>query len=161
MPINLTQKQIIIIGAAVLLVLIGAVVFLLNIRSTPAGQGAVKLTIWGTDSVTAFNDVIQSYAGPGSGTQSEIKYTQIDPSQYQSKLLAALAAGPGRIFLRSPTAICRSGAALPRRSPPRLRRTFNQVTLQTDFPDVVSQDFVSGRKYLCAAAFHRHARDDL
>jgi multiple sugar transport system substrate-binding protein len=144
MPKNLTQKQIIIIGIAAFIVLIGGVVFFMSIRSGGGGQAAVKLTIWGTDDAKAFNDVIQAYTGPGSGTQSQITYTQIDPSQYQSKLLAALAAGTGPDVFEIGNRDLPQWASVTVPIPATLATTFNQVTLQSDFPDVVSQDFVSG-----------------
>ncbi len=144
MPKNFTQKQIIIIGAAVLFVLVGGIVFLMNIRSNAGGQASLKLTIWGTDSQQAMNDVIQSYAGPGSGTQAQITYTQINPSQYQSKLLAALAAGTGPDIFEIPNRDLSQWQNVAAPIPTTLAPTFNQVTLQSDFPDVVSTDFVSG-----------------
>ncbi len=144
MPTNFTQKQIIIIGGAVFLVLIGAVVFFLNIRSTPAGQGAVTLTIWGTDDSRAFNDLISKYTGPGSGTQSKISYVQIDPAQYRTKLLAALAAGTGPDIFEVSNRDLSQWMNVLAPVPATLATTFNQVTLQHDFPDIVAQDFVSG-----------------
>lgn len=144
MPTKLSQKQIIIIGGVVLLVLIGAVVFMLNIRSNAGGGGSVDLTIWGTDSPQAFNDLISKYAGPGSGTQSQIKYTQIDPSQYQTRLLAAFAAGTGPDVFEIPNRDLSQWTSVAAPIPATLATTFNQVTLQSDFPDVVTQDFVSG-----------------
>jgi multiple sugar transport system substrate-binding protein len=143
MPKNLTQRQIIIIGAAVLIVLIGGIVFLLNIRSNAGGESALTLTIWGTDSQQAMSDVIQSYSGPGSGTQAQIKYTQIDPAQYQSKLLSALAAGTGPDIFEIPNRDLSQWESVATPIPATLAPTFSQVTLQTDFPDIVSQDFVS------------------
>lgn len=144
MPTHLTQKQIIIIGAAVLLVLVGGIVFMLSIRTGGGGQSAVKLTIWGTDDTTAMNDVISKYSGPGSGTQAQITYVQIDPSQYQSKLLAALAAGTGPDIFEIPNRDLSQWQNVAAPIPTTLATTFNQVTLENDFPDVVSQDFVSG-----------------
>ncbi len=144
MPKNFTQKQIIIIGGAVLFVLIGGIIFLMNIRSNAGGQSALKLTIWGTDSQQAMNDVIQSYSGPGSGTQAQITYTQINPSQYQTKLLAAFAAGTGPDIFEIPNRDLSQWQSVAAPIPAALATTFNQVTLQSDFPDVVSQDFVSG-----------------
>lgn len=143
MPKNFTQKQLIIIGAAVLFVLIGGVVFLMSIRSNTGGQSSLTLTIWGTDSQQAMNDVLQSYTGPGSGTQSQIKYTQIDPAQYQSKLLGALAAGTGPDIFEIPNRDLSQWENVATPIPATLAATFNEVTLQNDFPDVVSQDFVS------------------
>ena len=144
MPTKFTQKQIIIIGGITLAVLIGAVVFFMNIRSNVGGQSSLKLTIWGTDSEQAFNNMIQSYAGPGSGTQSQISYTQIDPSQYQSKLLSALAAGTGPDIFEIPNRDLSQWQSVATSVPTTLATTFNQVILQSDFPDVVSSDFVSG-----------------
>jgi multiple sugar transport system substrate-binding protein len=144
MPTKFTQKQIIIIGAAVLFVLIGGVIFFMNIRSNAGGQSSLKLTIWGTDNQQAMNDVIQSYAGPGSGTSAQITYTQIDPSQYQSKLLSALAAGTGPDIFEIPNRDLAQWQSVATPIPATLATTFSQVTLQSDFPDVVSQDFVSG-----------------
>ena len=145
MPTNLTQKQIIIIGAAVVLVIVGAIVFFLSLRSSGGGAGsAATLTIWGTDDSKAFDDVIQSYAGPGSGTQSQIKYVQIDPAQYRTTLLAALAAGTGPDVFEIPNRDLSQWTSVATPIPATLATTFNQVTLQNDFPDVVSQDFVYG-----------------
>ncbi len=144
MPKNFTQKQIIIIAGAALVVILGIVVFLFNIRSNGGAQQQVKLTIWGTDDQKAFDDLIQASAGPGSGTQSSIVYTQIDPSDYQSKLLSALAAGTG------PDIFEIGNRDLPQWTndlapiPATMATQFNQVTLQSDFPDVVAQDFVDG-----------------
>jgi multiple sugar transport system substrate-binding protein len=144
MPTNLTQKQIIIIGGAVLVVLIVGVLFLLNVRTNSGGQQAAKLSIWGTDDAKAFNDLIQAYTGPGSGTQAQITYTQIDPSQYQSKLLAALAAGTGPDIFEISNRDLSQWDSVAAPVPATLATTFNQVTLQTDFPDVASQDFALG-----------------
>ncbi len=145
MPKNFTQKQIIIIGGAVLVVLIAAVLFLLNIRTGSSGsQSTLKISIWGTDDAKAFNDVIQSYAGPGSGTEAQITYTQIDPSQYETTLLAALAAGTGPDIFEIPNRDLSQWQSVVVPIPATLATTFNQVTLQSDFPDVVAQDFVSG-----------------
>lgn len=144
MPTNLSQKQIIIIGGAALLVLIGAVVFFLNIRSKSASQQPINIVIWGTDDQKAFNDLIGAYAGPGSGTQSSIKYVQIDPAQYRTKLLAALAAGTGPDVFEIPNRDLLQWKSVAAPIPAALATTFGTVTLQSDFPDVVSRDFVSG-----------------
>ena len=124
--------------------LIGGVIFFMSIRSNTGGQSVAQPTIWGTDSQQAMNDVIQSYAGPGSGTQAQISYTQIDPSAYQNKLLAALAAGTGPDIFEIPNRDLAQWQSVATPIPATLAATFNQVTLQSDFPDVVSQDFVYG-----------------
>ncbi len=145
MPTHFTQKQIIIIGGGVLLLIIVGVVFMLSIRPSGGGTAsAANLTIWGTDDARAFNDLIGAYSGPGSGTQSNIKYVQIDPAQYQTKLLAALAAGTGPDIFEIPNRDLSQWTSVAAPIPATLATTFSQVTLESDFPDVVSQDFVSG-----------------
>ncbi len=100
MPKNFTQRQIIIIGIVVIAVVGGLVVFFLNIRKNVGSSAALNITIWGTDAPKAFNDMISSYTGPGSGSSATIKYTQIDSADYQSQVLSALAAGTGPGHLR-------------------------------------------------------------
>lgn len=143
MPTKFTQRQILIIAGVALVVLIGGVIFFLSIRPNGGANSALTLTIWGTDSQQAMNDVIQGYTGPGSGTQAQIKYTQIDPAQYQSKLLSALAAGTGPDIFEIPNRDLSQWGNVATPIPTSLASTFNQVTLQNDFPDIVSQDFVS------------------
>jgi len=144
MPKQFTQKQIIIIGGAVLVVIIGAVVFFLSIRGGGGAQSAVSLSIWGTDDAKAFNAMIQSYSGPGSGNSAQIKYTQINSGQYRTTLLSALAAGTGPDIFEISNRDLAQWQSVTTPVPATLATTFNQVTLQQDFPDIVSQDFVSG-----------------
>jgi multiple sugar transport system substrate-binding protein len=144
MPKNFTQKQIIIIGGVVLVVIIAAIILLLNVRTKSASEQTLKITIWGTDSQQAFNDVLQAYNGPGAGTQSQIKYTQIDPADYQSKLLAALAAGTGPDIFEVGNRDLPQYENLLAPIPATMATQFNQVTLENDFPDVVGDDFVYG-----------------
>lgn len=127
-----------------LAVLVGGVVFFMNIRSKGAGQGAVSLTIWGTDSPRAFNDIISAYSGPGAGTQAQIKYVQIDPADYRTKLLGAIAAGTGPDIFEISNRDLSQWSNLVTPIPATLATQFNQITMQTDFPDIVSKDFVSG-----------------
>jgi multiple sugar transport system substrate-binding protein len=142
MPKNFTQKQIMIIGGAALVVVIAIVVVVLNIRTKSTSQQSVTLNIWGTDAPRAFNDLANAYNGPGS-TGAQIKYTQIDPANYQSKLLAALAAGTGPDIFEISNRDLPQWQSVIAPEPATLSATFNEVTLQNDFPTVVDQDFVS------------------
>jgi ABC-type glycerol-3-phosphate transport system substrate-binding protein len=144
MPTNFSQKQIMIIGGAILAVLVIGAVVLLNIRSGGGGAAQLKITIWGTDSATAMNDLISKYSGPGSGTNSEVQYVQIDPSQYRSKILAALAAGIGPDVFEINNRDLPQWESVLAPVPASLETTFSPVTVENDFPDIVSQDFVSG-----------------
>ncbi len=144
MPTKLTQRQIIIIAIVALVVIAGLAIFILNLRSSTSGYSAQNLTIWGTDDPKAFNDMIAKYTGPGSGTQTSIKYTQISAANYQNQVLSAIAAGNG------PDVFEIGNRDLPQWKnvllpvPTNFASTFNLTTLGQDFPDVVSRDFVSG-----------------
>lgn len=143
MPTKLTQKQMIIAGAAVVAVVIILVVVFMNFRGGNSAGSSATLTIWGTDSAQAMDDLISKYTGPGSGTSSHITYVQIDPGQYQSKLLRALAAGTGPDIFEISNRDLSQWQDVLTPIPQTLASAFNQVTLQNDFPDVVSHDFVS------------------
>jgi multiple sugar transport system substrate-binding protein len=144
MPKNLTQKQIIIIAAVVLIVIGGLVIFMLNIRKNAGSSSALNVTIWGTDAPKAFNDMISSYAGPGSGTSATIKYTQIPAANYHETLLSAIAAGTGPDIFEIGNRDLAQWKSVLTPIPAADATTFSLVTLQNDFPTVVNQDFVSG-----------------
>src|SRR6185437_8810955 len=104
---------------------------------------ALTITIWGTDDAKTMNDIIGKYSGPGSGTNSQIKYLQVDPSEYRTKLLAALAAGTGPDIFEISNRDLPLWSSVLAPVPAALSQTFNAVTVENDFPDVVSKDFVS------------------
>lgn len=142
MPTKLTQRQIIIIGAVAAVLIVGVIIFFVNLRSNSIRSQSFNLTIWGTESPKAFNDMIAAYTGPGSGNSSEIKYTQIDQSTYRQSLLTALAAGTGPDIFEIGNRDLSQWNNLITPVPANLATTFNAVTLQNDFPTVVGQDFV-------------------
>jgi multiple sugar transport system substrate-binding protein len=142
MPKNFTQKQIMIMGGAALVVIIALFVVILNLRTKSTSQQSVTLNIWGTDSEKAFGDLANTLNGPGS-TGAQIKYTQIDSADYQSKLLSALAAGTGPDIFEIGNHDLGEWQNVIAPVPATLATTFNEVTLQNDFPTVVDQDFVS------------------
>ena len=144
MPKNLTQKQIIIIAAVAIIVIVGLVIFMLNIRKSAGGAGTLNITIWGTDSPKAFNDMISSYAGPGSGSSATIKYTQITAANYHETLLSAIAAGTGPDIFEIGNRDLAQWKSVLTPIPAADATTFSLVTLQNDFPTVAGQDFVSG-----------------
>ena len=133
----------VIAGIAVVAVIVVLAAVFMNFRGGSSSGSAATLTIWGTDSAQAVDDLIGKYTGPGAGTSSHITYVQVDPSQYQSKLLQALAAGTGPDIFEISNRDLPQWQSVLTPVPATLAQTFNQVTLQNDFPDVVSQDFVS------------------
>jgi multiple sugar transport system substrate-binding protein len=146
MPKNLTQKQIIIIAAVALIIIGGLVIFMLNIRKGAGGAGTLNITIWGTDAPKAFNDMISSYAGPGSGSSATIKYTQIPAANYHETLLSAIAAGTGPDVFEIGNRDLAQWKSVLAPIPVADATTFSLVTLQNDFPTVVGQDFVSANQ---------------
>lgn len=144
MPKNFTQKQIIIMGAVVLIVIGGFVVFYLNIRQNAGNSAALNLTVWGTDAPKGFDDMISAYTGPGSGTSMTVKYTQLDPANYQTQILSALVAGTGPDIFEIGNRDLPQWKSVLTPVPAAYATSFNLTTLQNDFPTVVGQDFVSG-----------------
>src|SRR5271154_5336482 len=90
---KLTQKQgIIIFGAILVILILGAAIYF-GARPTAQLQ-KVSLTAWGTDPKNVFDDLASAYKTAG-GVQLTLNHTQIDPADYDSKLLNAFAAGTG------------------------------------------------------------------
>ena len=110
-------------AAVVLLVLIGGVVFFLSIRSN-SGRAIVAQAHHLGDGQPAGDercDPVVRRPGLGNAVADQI-YADRPCGSIRTSCLRRLPPAPARIFLRSPTATSRSGKALPRRSPPRLRR---------------------------------------
>lgn len=138
---KLTQKQIAIIGFGFFIIIVIGVIVFLNIRH-PSSISQAKLTVWGTDDQAAMKDVIDTYQSANKGSQ--ITYVQIDPADYQTKLLAALAAGTGPDVFEINDHDLPLWQNVLAPMPAANAEQFSLVTLQNDFPTVVGQDFVSG-----------------
>jgi multiple sugar transport system substrate-binding protein len=142
MPTKLTQKQIVIIGIGVFVLLAIGVVVYLNLRHTTGAAAQAKLVVWGTDDSKSMNDMLNAYQSAHQGSQ--ITYKQIDPSAYETELLNALAAGTG------PDVFEISDHDLPQWEnvispmPTTNAEQFSAIALQNDFPTVVGQDFMDG-----------------
>src|ERR1700688_2747225 len=85
---KLTQKQIVMLGAAGMLIIIVGILVVLNTRHANNTQ-QVKLNVWGTENAAKFENLSNTYP------YGQVTYTQIDPNNYRSQLLSALAAGSG------------------------------------------------------------------
>ena len=141
MPTKLTRKQVIIIGFGVFIVLVVGVVVYLNLRHTNTASQA-KLTMWGIDDEKAMTGMIDAYESAHQGAQ--VTYTQIDPASYQTQLLSALAAGTGPDIFEVNDHDLPQWENVLAPMPTTNAEQFNTVTLGTDFPTVVGQDFVAG-----------------
>lgn len=137
MPTKLSRKQaIIVFGGAVLVIILFVVIFL-NLRK-PANTGPViKLTVWGTEDAQSFSSVAGAYP---YGT---VTYKQIDPSNYQSQLLSALAAGTGPDVFEIGNRDLPKWRSVVTPLPAAYAPQFGPAQLAADFPDVVTQDFVA------------------
>jgi multiple sugar transport system substrate-binding protein len=136
-----TQKQIIILGGGVVLIIIVGFLISLGIRPASSQAQKITLTIWGTDPASVFNDMATAYKTEDPG--ATIIYTQIDPSIYQNKLLSALAAGTGPDIFELGNRELPKWQSVLAPIPPTLTSQFNSASLESQFPSVVTQDFVS------------------
>ena len=137
MPTKLSERQAIIIFGGIALVIVFFVVIFLNLRK-PANSGpAIKLTVWGTEDAGAFAPIASSYP---YGT---VTYKQIDPADYQSELLSALAAGTGPDVFEIGNRELPKWLSVITPLPATYAQEFGSLQLSQDFPDVVAQDFTA------------------
>lgn len=136
-----TQKQVIILLGGI--VLVALVIFgFYYVTKKPVVGPSAKLSIWGTDSAAAMNDLAAYYMGLRSNVT--VTYTQVDPSQYEAKLLQALAAGTGPdIFEIGNRALPRWRTALAPMPTSTYGGTFTPALIQQYFPSVVANDFIA------------------
>jgi ABC-type glycerol-3-phosphate transport system substrate-binding protein len=138
MPIKLSQRQIIILGAGAVLVIVVVLLIFLNTRPNQNNKVQVKLTVWGTEDKGTFGPIASSFPS------AQVNYVQIDSKNYTNQLLSALAAGSG------PDVFEIGNRELPRWKsviaplPAAYAPQFGPLQLSQIFPDVVAADFVSG-----------------
>lgn len=133
-----TPKQIAILAGALLTVGILVFLFFANLRSGSA-PSEVTFTVWGVfDDLRTFEKVIQDYRGVRPNVQ--VKYVELDETNYEEKLLDALAAGEGPdVFVMKNRWLLKHKDKLT----PVLSPQFGLVRLRELFPQAVEQDFVS------------------
>lgn len=138
MPVKFSQKQVIIIIGGAALVIVVLVLIFFGLRPKVNSSATTKLTMWGVENKETLSALLGSYP------YGQVTYTWIDPANYEAQLLSALAAGVG------PDVFEISNRDLPKWQsglapvPAALSQTFGLLQLQSAFPDVVAQDFVSG-----------------
>jgi multiple sugar transport system substrate-binding protein len=135
-----TQKQGIIVFGGILFIAIVGVAFYLGARPSSQGQ-KITLTVWGTDPKNIFDDLAGAYKN-SAGVQITLNYTQIDPTDYDSKLLDAFAAGTAPDVFEIGNRDLPKWLSLAAPMPATLVPAYNTTQLGNDFPTVVSQDFV-------------------
>ncbi len=135
MPAKFSKKQIVIIGGGIVVLIV--VVFLLYVGLRPkvnTGSG-VALTVWGTEDSGTFGGLLASYP------YGKVTYVQVDPANYHSQVLSALAAGTGPdVFEVSNRELSKWTSVL--MPIPASSTQFGVLQLQNLFPDAVARDFV-------------------
>ena len=136
MPTKFSKKQVIIILGAVVLVIVVLFALYFGLRPKAQNAQAVKLNVWGVEDSQVFGTLVSTYP------YGQVKYTQVDPANYEAQLLSALAAGTGPdVFEIGNRDLAKWKAVL---APfPTSSATFGLLQLSQLFPDVVGQDFVS------------------
>lgn len=138
MPIKkLSQKQLIMIGAGVVLVVVIFLLIFLNLRPKANTVAQAKITVWGTDESDGLAALVSGYP------YGQAAYTHIDPETYQSQLLSALASGRGPDVFEIGNRTLPKWKSVTAPLPTPLSQQFGILQLQNLFPDVVMQDFVS------------------
>ncbi|MDO8302128.1 MAG: extracellular solute-binding protein [Sedimentisphaerales bacterium] len=132
---NLSTKQLAIIGGVVLLLVIGVLVFTLGKQASTVG--APQLTVWGVDKSDSFNAISGLFAKAVRG--AKITYVQKPEANYEENLIKALAAGVG------PDVFYISNRSLPKMKDvlvPVDSTKFTTTNLTNLFPTAAGQDFV-------------------
>jgi multiple sugar transport system substrate-binding protein len=104
--------------------------------------------MWGTDDAVAMGGLAAAYGAFRPGVT--VTYTQVDPADYDAKLLKALAAGTGPdVFEIGNRAMPRWQSVLAPLPTSTFGATFNVAVMQQYFPSVVANDFTvpDGRIY--------------
>ena len=123
-----------IVGAIVVVVGVLVLIFL-NIRPKPANTAVAKLMVWGTEDQNTFAPLLSSYP------YATVTYTQIDPANYQSQLVSALAAGDGPDVFEIGNRALPQWQSILAPLPAAYATEFSSLQMQNDFPDVVAEDF--------------------
>ncbi len=138
MPATFTKKQIIIVGAGVALVVVVGVLFYLGLRPRPNTGPQIALTVWGTENQELMGGVLGSYPN------GKVTYVQVPAAGYQSKLLAALAAGSGPDVFEVTNRSVPQWRSVIAPMPAAIAQSFGQLQMSQLFPDVVAEDFTQG-----------------
>ena len=132
------KGRIIAIGAVALAVLGVILILIFGAKGPAGGVAAPKLTVWGVDSASVFSGVTEAYNGLHQDTS--ITYVQVDPANYEDKLVRALAAGQGPdVFYVSNHSMYKLYDLMS----PLDKTVFNATNLESLYPSVVKQDFTS------------------
>jgi multiple sugar transport system substrate-binding protein len=131
-----SQRQVIMIIGGVVLAVVLAVVFILNVRPAAKNAAAVKLSVWGIEDKKMFYSVVSAYP------YATVSYTQMDPANYDQQVLSALAAGTGPDVFEIGDRSVPKWSSVIAPMPATVAAQFGPLQVANTFPDVVTQDFV-------------------
>lgn len=137
-----TRAQIIFIAIGGIIALILLLILFGVIPGLRTSQGPItQIEMWGTDSPRTWAGPIAAFEGSREGV--DIVYKTIDAEDYESQLINALAAGQGPdIFMFENNWLLKHGDKVTPVNPEQI----SAVTVDTLFPRVVTQDFVSNSR---------------
>ncbi len=138
---KLSKKQIVIIAAGALVVIVVFVLIFSNLQRGGKGGMTFGIKIWGTDPRAALEPFITAYKG--AHPLGVVEYVEMDPKNYESALVNALASGNG------PDLFYIGNRELPKQKSrivpvdPAQFPTFNISWFRELFPTAAEQDFTS------------------
>lgn len=132
---NLSQRQLVIAAGSLAVILVLGFLIYSNLR--PGKAVSASITVWGFDNPDVFGALIKSYNATRPNVQ--VTYAQVSQSDYDNRLLNALAAGqaPDVFPVRSRTLAAQINKLTPI-NPAKL----TAAQLESLFPTVIEQDFV-------------------
>jgi ABC-type glycerol-3-phosphate transport system substrate-binding protein len=137
-----SQKQLIMLAGGGVLAIVIIVVLILNVRPTGKAATAAKLSAWGIEDKKTFYSVVSAYP------YATVSYTQLDPANYNSQVLSALAAGTGPDIFEIDDRSVPKWESVIAPMPAAVEAQFGLLAIKNAFPDVVTQDFVqNGQVY--------------
>lgn len=134
---NFTQKQVMILGGGIFLVLLVGYLIVSNLRSSSAPP-AVKLKVWGTETRENFEKLTKAYTQ--SRPNVTVEYTPVE-DDFEEEMVNALAAGKG------PDVVMLGNRSIPRHKEklaPAPAAQMSIARLRELFPTVVEQNVTDG-----------------
>jgi len=134
---NLSQKQIMMIGVGAFLAVV--VIALIFFNMQPSKNAPIQLTVWGFDKSADVGGIMASYSQ--LRTNVKVTYVQVGEDNYENNLLSALASGQGPdVFpVHNRAMEKKAGFILPATA-----SQFSAGQMDNLFPTEAGQDFVLG-----------------
>lgn len=136
--INLSKRQLLIVGIGVLVLAVVIILFFTNLRRLGITTGEkVSLVVAGQDPPSVWEGIIKSYEAFRPNVS--VRYISVDRARYKEEILNALASGlgPDVFYIGNHDLLAESNKIAP-----ISQAQFDPFRLRELFPTVVEQDFV-------------------